>query len=100
MPFIWNNFNLDRIISHSIIFPLTNTCDHKLTSFKIESQNVTNAKKDSYDFKMADFKSINNYLSKNNWTSLFDKSKNLQHFDDQFISLIQTSIKRFVPLYS
>ena len=30
---------------------------------------------------------------------LFNKSKNLQHFYDQFIDLIQTSIKLFIPPY-
>ena len=67
---------------------------------KIESQTVINAKKYLYDFKKADLENINNYLSKNNWTSLFNKSKNLQHLYDQFISSIQTSMKRFKPLYS
>ena len=62
---------------------------------------VINAKKDTYDdFKKTDFDNINDYLSKNNWTSLFNKSKNLQHFYDQFTSSIQASIKRFTPLYS
>ena len=32
---ISNNFGLDKVISHSIAFPLTNTCDHNLNSFKI-----------------------------------------------------------------
>ena len=65
---ICNNFGLDKIISHSITFLLTNTCGHNLISFKIKSQKVINAKKDSYDFKKAGFENINNYLSKNNWT--------------------------------
>ena len=67
--------------------------------FKVESQQVPNAKKDSFDFKKAEFESINNYLSKNDWTTLFNKLISLQHFYDQFISLIQTSIKRFIPIY-
>ena len=99
---ICNHFGLDRIISHSTTFPLTDTCDHNLISFnvKIESQIVDNPKVASYNFKKADFENINNYLSNINWTSLFNKSKNLQHFYDQFINLIHTSIKRFIPLYS
>ena len=99
---ICNHFGLDRIISHSTTFPLTDTCDHNLISFnvKIESQIVDNPKVASYNYKKADFENINNYLSNINWTSLFNKSKNLQHFYDQFINLIHTSIKRFIPLYS
>ena len=64
---ICNNFGLDRIISHSITFPLTNTCDHNLISFNIktEIQKVPNAKKDLYVFKKAYFEIINNYLLKN-----------------------------------
>ena len=67
---------------------------------KIENKIVPIAKKVSYDYKKADFESINDFLSKINWTSLFKNSENLQHFYDQFSSLIQISIKRFVPIYS
>ena len=35
----------------------------------------------------------------NNSTSMFNKSKNLQHFYDQLISSILTSIKHVSPLY-
>ena len=54
---ICNNFGLDKIIAHSITFPLTNTCDHNLISIKIKIENkkFINAKKDSYDFKKAVF---------------------------------------------
>ena len=59
-----NNFGLDRIISHSLTFPLTNTYDHKFMLFKIKIQSLKaiNAKKDTYDFKKADFEKINDYL--------------------------------------
>ena len=105
---ICNHFGLDRIISHSTNFPLTNTCNlltdstYNLLSLKtkIDSKIVPIAKKFSYDFKKANFENINDFLSKSNWTSLFINSENLQHFYDQFISLIQISIKRFVPIYS
>ena len=99
---ICNHHGLDRIISHSTNFPLTNTCDHNLLSLKIKIENkiVPLAKKVSYDYKKADFESINDFLSKSNWTSLFKNSENLQHFYDQFISLIQISIKRFVQINS
>ena len=99
---ICNHFGLDRIISHSTNFPLTNTCDHNLLSLKIKIENkiVPIAKEVSYDYKKADFESINDFLSKINWTSLFKNSENLQHFYDQFISSIQISIKRFVPIFS
>ena len=85
---ICNHFGLDRIISHSTNFPLTNTCDHNLLSLKIKIENkiVPIAKEVSYDYKKADFESINDFLSKINWTSLFKNSENLQHFYDQFIS--------------
>ena len=33
---ICNHYGLDRIISHSTNFPLTNTCDHNLLSLKIK----------------------------------------------------------------
>ena len=67
---------------------------------KIENKIVPIAKKVSYDYKKADFESINDFLLKINRTSLFKNSENLQHFYDQFISSIQISIKRFVPIYS
>ena len=43
---VCNNFGLDRIIFHSINFPLTNTCGYNLILFKIkiESQKVINTK--------------------------------------------------------
>ena len=56
---------------------------------KIQSKKVIIAKKDSYVFEK-----INNYVSKNNWISLF--YKNLQHSFDEFTS----SIKSFTTLYS
>ena len=68
-------------------------------NIKTESQKIHNSKVVSYNFKKADFKNINKYLSNIDWTSLFNKSKNLQHFYDQFIDLIQTSIKLFIPPY-
>ena len=67
---------------------------------KFENKIVPITKKVSYDFMKADFENINDFLSKNNWTSLFKNSESLQHFYDKFISLIQISIKRFVPIYS
>ena len=38
-------------------------------------------------------------MSNIDWTSLFNKSKNLQLFYDLFINLIQTSTKLFIPPY-
>ena len=68
-------------------------------NIKTESQKIPNSKVVSYNFKKADFKNINKYLSNIDWTSLFNKSKNLQHFYDQFIDSIQTSIKLYIPPY-
>ena len=79
---------------------MTNTCDHNLISFKskIESQKVINAKRDSYDFERDDFeKSIITCL-KTIGPHYITSQKNLQHFSDQLIRSIQTSIKRFTPI--
>ena len=66
------------------LYLLTTTCDHNIISFNIEneSQKIPNSKVVSYNFKKADFKRINKNLSKIDWTSLFNKSKTLQHFND------------------
>ena len=50
------------------------------------------------DFRRANFEKINEFLSEINWKALFNNSKNLQMFYDEFIKTINFSIKQYVPL--
>ena len=62
---ICNHLGSDRIISHSVLPPLTDICDHNLISFSIiigKKNKIPNPKITSYNFKKEDFKNINKYL--------------------------------------
>ena len=47
-------------------------------------------------FSTTNFKNVNKYLSGISWKVLYNSSKNLQEFYDEFINTINLSIKRFV----
>ena len=95
-----NYIGLNRIKSHSVDSPLTNTNDHSLISFDIiVDKSIKSAAVTLYPaFSRADFKCINEYLSKIDWKFIYNKSENLQEFYDEFVNIINLAIKKFVPL--
>ena len=49
-------------------------------------------------FCIANFKNVNKYFSGISWKLLYNSSKNLQEFNDEFTNTINLSIKQFLPL--
>ena len=94
-----NYMGLDRVKFHSVDSPLTDTNDHNLISFGINVNESTKPPSETLypDFYRANFMNINKYLSGINWKLLYNSSKNLQEFYDEFVSAINLSIKQFVP---
>ena len=78
---------------------MTDTNDHKLISFGINVDKSTKPTSETLyqDFHRANFKNLNKYLSGINWKLLYNTSKNLQEFYDEFINTINLSIKQLVP---
>ena len=94
---VCNYLGLDRVKFHSVDSPLTDTNDHNLISFGINIEKSTKLASETLypDFCRANFKNVNKYLSGINWKLLYNSSKNLQEFYDEFINTIILSIKRF-----
>merc|ERR1712096_580965 len=94
-----NYIGLNRIKSHSVDSPLTNTNDHSLISFDIiVDKSIKSAVVTLYPaFSRADFKCINEHLSNIEWKLIYNKSENLQEFYDEFVNIINLAIKKFVP---
>ena len=95
-----NYMALDRIKFHLVDSPITNINDHNVILFGISvHKNKKPSSKSLYpDFRRANFEKINEFLSEINWNALFNNSKNLQMFYDEFIKTIIFSIKQYVPL--
>ena len=86
---IYNNFGLDRIISHSVTFPLTNTCDLKL---KFKVKNLSILKKIHMIFKMQILKTSiitsQNIIGLHYFTS--------QKISNIFMTNLSAQFKRFI----
>merc|ERR1712096_45969 len=91
-----NYIGLNRIKSHSVDSPLTNTNDHSLISFDIiVNKSIKSAAVTLYPaFSRADFKCINEYLSNIGWKFIYNKSENLQEFYDEFVNIITPKKKK------
>ena len=94
-----NSAGMSHLISQSVDCPATSSCDHNLLSLTF-SACVSSPIKTSWsypDFKSADFEAINRTLSSYNWNSLANP-QSLQQQYDNFISILHSVIKQYVPV--
>ena len=89
---------LDRVKSCSVDSPLTNTNDHSLISFDIKvNKSTKSAAMTLYPaFFRADFKLINEHLLSIDLKFIYNKSKKLQEFYNEFVNIINLAINRLV----
>ena len=85
--------------SSTVLPPMCSTCDHSLISFNIRFQEscLKQTNTGYPDYKKGNYDKINEELRKVNWELLIKNSMNLQHFYDQFISLLNSMIETHIP---
>ena len=81
--------------------PFTTSCDHNMIEFQLD---LNYSKKSESpppmrNFNRCDFNQINKYLSSWDWDALFHNINDVNTMYEKFISVLQKSIEKFVPLY-
>ena len=82
-----------------VLDPFTSSCDHNTIEIdinhKLHSRSINKPKR---NFHAADFNSINNFLSRINWNTVFLHTDTIDQQYNKFLELIHQSIELFVPI--
>lgn len=88
------------LISTTVLPSLSASCDHSMIAFTLLlSSNVNQQSSFQYpDFSKANFPEINNTLRSHCWNHMSLQTTSLQYKYDHFLSVINTSLSKNVPL--
>ena len=96
-----NDLAYNNLLCFSVEPPLSHTCDHSLISFKTQLKNRKKSNTPNYkipNFPRANYSQINDELNAINWNHLIASSADFPSFYNKFISILNESINRLVPL--
>lgn len=88
----------ENILNIELLEPLTVTCDHQMIKLSIRSTTSNKIpRQNNFNFYLADYNKINQYLSSINWEDIFSFSNNIEDMYNDFLEVIHMSIELYTP---